>query len=119
MHARNEEEDEEGDVEMRGRFAALAAGIVVGSTGVAGAALGGGLGRSVQGFELKPGVAYSYGAFTCTTYDAATNADRTLVCLRNDLKGLTLAFNMKQVVGARVDPATHKVKKLVFRIPNR
>jgi hypothetical protein len=104
---------------MKGKVAALVAGVVIGSTGVAGAALSGSLGRSAPGYELKPGVAYGYGAFTCSTYDAATMADRTLVCLRNDLKGLTLAFNSKQVVGARVDPKTHKITKLVFRFPNK
>jgi hypothetical protein len=104
---------------MKGQVAALVAGVVIGSTGVAGAALSGALGGQVPGYRLKPGVAYGYGAFTCSTYDAATTAERTLVCLRNDLKGLTLAFNSKQVVGARVDPTTHKVTKLVFKLPNR
>jgi hypothetical protein len=92
---------------------------VVGSTGVAGASLSGGLGKTVNGYRLKAGVAYAYGAFTCTTYDAVADADRTLVCLRNDLKGVTLAFNAKQIVGARVNPVTHKVTKIVFRLPNK
>ena len=104
---------------MKGHVAAVVAGVVIGSTGVAGAALGGALGNSAPGYRLKPGTAYGYGAFTCSTYDAPTNADRTLVCLRNDLKGLTLAFNSKQVVGARVDPVSHKVTKLVFRLKNK
>jgi hypothetical protein len=104
---------------VKGPLVALVAGVVIGSTGVAGAALSGGLGSSQQGYRLKPGVAYGYGAFTCTTYDAATTADRTLVCLRNDLKGLTLAFNSKRIVGARVNPVTHKVAKVVFRLPNK
>jgi hypothetical protein len=104
---------------MKGQLVALCAGVVVGSTGVAGAALSGGLDRSVDGFRLKPGVAYGYGSFTCTTYDAATDADRTLVCLRNDLKGLTLAFNSKLVVGARINPVTHKVSKVVFKLRNK
>jgi hypothetical protein len=111
------EATEEGEV--KGQLAALAAGVAIGSTGVAGAALSGGLGKSVDGFRLKPGVAYGYGAFTCTTYDASTDAERTLVCLRNDLKGLTLAFNSRQVVGARVDPVSHKVAKVVFKLPNK
>jgi hypothetical protein len=113
-----EHEPKEED-EVKGQLVALAAGIAIGSTGVAGAALSGGRGSSVDGFRLKPGVAYGYGAFTCTTYDAATDVERTLVCLRNDLKGLTLAFNAKQVVGARVSPVTHKVTKLMFRLPNK
>ncbi|MCW2978234.1 MAG: hypothetical protein JWM06_3515 [Actinomycetia bacterium] len=104
---------------MKGPVVALVAGIAIGSTGVAGATLSGRLGNSIVGYQLKPGVAYGYGAFTCTTYDATTTVDRTLVCLRNDLKGLTLAFNSKQVVGARVNPVTHKVAKVVFRLPNR
>jgi hypothetical protein len=104
---------------MKSQLVALVAGVTIGSTGVAGAALSGSLGGSAPGYVLKSGVSYGYGAFTCTTYDAATNADRTLVCLRNDLRGLTLAFNSKQVVGARVDPNTHKVSKLVFRLPNK
>lgn len=112
------EEEDEGNIEMKGHIAALATGVVIGSTGIAGAALSGAL-APPPGFELKPGVAYGYGAFTCSTYNAPVMADRTLVCLRNDLKGLTLAFNSKQVVGARVDPVTHKVTKLVFRLPNK
>ena len=107
---------------MKAKFVALVTGIAIGSTGVAGAALSGRVAPPVppqQGFKLRPGVAYTYGAFTCTTYDASTNAARTIVCLRNDLKGLTLAFNSTQVVGARVDPVTHKVTKVVFRLNNR
>lgn len=104
---------------MKGRLAALVAGIVIGSTGLAAAALGGGHGTSMPGYRLKPDTAYGYGAFTCTTYDAPTDAARTLVCLRNDLKGLTLAFNAKQVVGARVNPVTHAVAKIVFRMTNK
>lgn len=104
---------------MKRQLGALVAGVVIGSTGVAGAALSGGSGKSVTGFVLKPGVAYTYGSFTCTTYDASIVAKRTLVCLRNDLKGLTLAFNAQQVVGARVSPVTHKVTKVVFKLPNK
>lgn len=105
---------------MRGTtLAAFAAGLVLGSTGIAGAALAGSSGHASTGYELKPGTAYAYGAFTCTTYDAPTPTLRTIVCLRNDLKGLTLAFNAAQVVGARVNPSTHKVSKIVFRVPNR
>jgi hypothetical protein len=107
---------------VKGKLAALVAGAAIGSSGVAGATLTGTLATEVQpnqGFRLKAGVAYTYGAFTCTTYDASTVAARTLVCLRNDLKGLTLAFNSMQVVGARVDPVTHKVTKIVFRVSNK
>lgn len=106
---------------MKGKLVALITGVLIGSSGVAGAALSGRYAPPVQpqqGFKLKPGVAYTYGGFTCTTYDASTSAGRTLVCLRNDLKGLTLAFNSLQVVGARISPQSHQVMKVVFRIRN-
>jgi hypothetical protein len=106
---------------VKGKLIALTVGVAIGSSGAAGAALSDRYAPPVQpqqGFNLKPGVAYAYGGFTCTTYDASTNAGRTLVCLRNDLKGLTLAFNSLQVVGARVSPQSHQVTKVVFRIRN-
>jgi hypothetical protein len=104
---------------VKGNVAAFAVGAVIASSGVAGATIGSAQKPAIDGFKLKPHTAYAYGGFTCTTYDAPTPAARTLVCLRNDLKGLTLAFNATQVVGARVDPKTHKISKIVFKVANR
>lgn len=98
---------------MKRVLAGLAAGIVVGSAGVAGATL---TRSSTKAIPLTPGQAVSYSGLTCTAYGGATLADADIVCVRDNLKGFGVVVSQSEVVVAK--RVSGKIR-VFFRHANR
>ena len=94
-------------------LAALVAGIVLGTAGIAGAVTGGSKGKALR---LQPGQVITYGGLTCTAYKGTTATNANVVCIRNNLKRYGVVVSQYAVVVAR--RVSGKVT-VVFQKPNR
>lgn len=108
---------------MKRIVAGLAAGLVLGSTGIVSAARTSNEDAAAdppQAFVLRAGQAIKYAGMTCTAYAGATAATSNIVCVRNDLKGYGVVVSQSYVVVAKQVKQNGKASvKVFFKKPNR
>jgi hypothetical protein len=97
---------------MNRRIAGLLAGIVLGGTGTAVAAVHH---ADATARPLNAGESITYAGLTCTAYAGTTATNANLVCVRSNLKGVGVVVSQDAVVVAK---QTAGKVKVIYKVKN-